>query len=208
MLVIEAYGVKYYQVAGLNSRESEIYDVAARVQDGATKEQFRRMLQSLMVDRFHMSIHRDARQLQAYDLVVAKNGVKVKESVAETASTEAPVSNTSSPKLDQEDFPIIPTGRAGMISVKGRTRMQAINETMEQFAARISNQLDLPVIDATGLNGKYDFSLYWANDTTIDNPGPSLFTAVESQLGLKLSPKKMAVPIIVIDHIDAAPSAN
>jgi uncharacterized protein (TIGR03435 family) len=193
MLVMEAYGVKYFQVAGLGSREGELYDIGAKVPAGATREQFRVMLQKLIAERFGMTLHRGSREMQAYDLVVAKNGPKMKESVERV-------------NLDQEGFPKIPAGQAGMVSVKGRARMQGIGETMPQLAARISNQLDLPVMDSTRLVGTYNFSLYWAAES--DSSGPSIFSAVEAQLGLKLSSRKEAVPIVVVNHIDAVPGGN
>ena len=96
-----------------------------------------------------------------------------------------------------------------MLSIDGKARMQGIGETMDQLAARIENQLDLPVVNVTGLSGEYDFSLYWAADSaTGADPGPSIFSAVESQLGLKLDPRKASVPLIVIDHVDSVPSGN
>jgi bla regulator protein blaR1 len=81
---------------------------------------------------------------------------------------------------------------------------------MDALAAKIENQLDLPVVNSTGLLEKYDFSLYWAAEsaTGSDNSGPNIFSALESELGLKLSPKKASVPLILIDHIDSAPTGN
>jgi uncharacterized protein (TIGR03435 family) len=213
MLVMEAYAVKYYQVAGVGSRESEIYDIAAKVPLGTTREQFRIMLQKLLAERFHLVLHRGTRKMQAYDLSVAKSGPKMKRSVAEGASadnTEPPVPDRSKISLDQEGFPILPAGRSGMLYMAGKVRMQGVGETMDQVAAKIENQLDLPVVNSTRLLGKFDFSLYWATEsvTGADNSGPSLFSAVESQLGLKLSPRRESMPLIVIDHIDSAPSGN
>jgi uncharacterized protein (TIGR03435 family) len=212
MLVMEAYNVKYYQIAGLGSRESEIYDTAANVPPAATREQFHIMLQKLLAERFHLVLHRSVRKMRAYDLIVAKNGPKIKRSVADEASadnTEPPLPDRSKISLDEEGFPILPLGRLGMLYMAGKVHMQGVGDTMDQVAAKLENQLDLPVVNSTQLLGKYDFSLYWAVESAgADNSGPSLFSAVESQLGLKLSPKNASVPLIVIDHIDAAPSGN
>jgi uncharacterized protein (TIGR03435 family) len=209
LLVMRAYEVEYHQVAGLNSR-TEFYDIAAKVPEGATKDQFRVMLQKLLSNRFKMSLHREMKQMQAYELVVGKNGPKMKESVPEVTVKEATVSRSSQIVLDPEGFPILPTAQSGYLSVNGRARMQVFNETMDQLASRISNQLDMPVINATGLTGGYDFGLYWAGrsvDAT-DDASPNIFSAVESQLGLRLRPRKAAVTIIVIDHVDRAPTEN
>ena len=87
--------------------------------------------------------------------------------------------------------------------------MQVFNETMDQLASRISNQLDMPVINATGLRGRNAFGLYWAGQSVdADAASPNLFSAVESQLGLRLQPRKAAVTIIVIDHVDRTPTEN
>jgi uncharacterized protein (TIGR03435 family) len=88
--------------------------------------------------------------------------------------------------------------------------MQAFNKTMDQLSSRISNQLDMPVANATGLAGRYDFSWYWAVDTLepTNDAGPSLFSAPESQLGLRLVGKKAPVTIIVVDHNGSCPKRN
>ena len=209
LLVMRAYDVEYHQVAGLNSR-TEFYDIAAKVPEGTSKDQFRMMLQKLLSNRFKMSLRREMKQTQAYELVVGKNGPKMKESVPEVTVQEATVSRSSQIVLDAEGFPILPTAQSGYVSVNGRARMRVFNETMDQLASRLSNQLDMPVINATGLAGGYDFGLYWAGrsvDAT-DDASPNIFSAVESQLGLRLRPRKAAVTIIVIDHVDRAPTEN
>jgi uncharacterized protein (TIGR03435 family) len=166
------------------------------------------ILQKLLSNRFKMSLHRELKQMQAYELVVAKNGPKMKESVPEVTVQEATVSG-SRIALDPEGFPILPSGQSGYASVNGRARMQVVSETMDQLASRISNQLDMPVINATGLGGRYAFGLYWAGQSVdADAASPNLFSAVESQLGLRLQPRKAAVPILVIDHVDRTPTEN
>jgi uncharacterized protein (TIGR03435 family) len=209
LLVMHAYDVEYDQIAGLNSR-TELYDIEAKVPEGTTKDQFRVMLQKLLSRRFNMRLHRETRQMQAYELVAGKDGPKIKESLAGQGFQEATDSNASRNALDDEGFPILPKGQSGYASVNGRARMQVLNTTMDQLARKLSNQLDTPVINATGLAGRYDCGLYWAGRSVdgTDDGNPSLFFAVESQLGLRLQPKKAAVPIVVIDHADRAPTEN
>jgi len=209
LLVMRAYDVEYDRVAGLDSR-TELYDMAAKVPQGVTKDQFRVMLQKLLSDRFKMSLHRETKQIQGYELVVGKNGPKMKKSVAGETVQEATTSNSSRIVLDGEGFPIFPPGQSGYASVNGRARMQVANETMDQLAGRLENQLDMPVINATDLAGRYDYSLYFAGlsmDGT-DDAGPNLVFAVQSQLGLRLQPMKAAVSIVVIDHVDPVPAEN
>ena len=79
MLVMHAYDVEYYQVVGLNSRSEDLYDIAATIHAGATKDQFRSMLQNLLSGRFKMIVHRTTKQMQGYELVVGKNGTKMKQ---------------------------------------------------------------------------------------------------------------------------------
>ncbi len=212
MLVMKAYDLKYYQVEGLGSRSSELYEIAAKVPGETTRAQFRVMLQNLLADRFKMTLHRDKKQMQAYDLIIGRNGTKLRKSITDPVSKENALPSAGAPQkitLDRDGFPTLPPGRDGMVSIRGRARMQGLSETMEQLADKISNQLDAPVIDSTKLQGKYDFSLYWAAESTEpDNSGPNIFSAIQSQLGLQLKRKKTPVTIIVIDHIDSAPSGN
>ena len=209
LLVMHAYGVEYDQIVGLNSR-TELYDIEARVPEGATKDQFRMMLQKLLSRRFNMRLHQETRQMQAYELVVGKNRPRIKESIAGRGFQETTASNASRNTLDAEGFPILPKAQSGYASVNGRARLQMLNSTIDQLASKLSNQLDTPVINATGLAGTYDYALYWAARSVdgTDDGSPSLFSAVESQLGLRLQPKKAAVTIIVIDHADRAPTEN
>jgi uncharacterized protein (TIGR03435 family) len=213
MLVMHAYNVQYHQVAGLNARSGELYDIAARVPEGATKAEFRSMLQKLLRDRFRMTSHYETKEMQTYELIVAKGGPKIKKAAPETSAAEIGASDrpeTSQITLDRDRFPILPRGKGGYASIKGRARMQVFNETMDQLSSRICNQLDTPVANASGLAGRYDFSLYWAGDTQemTNDAGPSLFSALESQLGLRLVGKKAPVTIIAVDHLDLRPSEN
>jgi len=201
LLVVHAYEVEFNQIVGLDSR-TELYDIEAKIPDGATKDQFAVMLQKLLSKRFNMSLHWQTKQMQAYELMVGKSGPKMKESVSEEVSQAA---SSSGNTLDAEGFPILAKGQSGYASVHGRARMQVLHSTMDQLASKLSNQLDTPVMNVTGLVGRYDYSLYW--DGTEDGT-PSLFSAVESQLGLRLQAKKAAVRIVVIDHVDRAPTEN
>jgi uncharacterized protein (TIGR03435 family) len=206
---MHAYDVEYDQIVGLDSR-TELYDIEAKVTAGATKHQFRVMLQKLLSTRFNMSLHRETKLKQAYELVVGKNGPRIKKAVEREDDYVAAASSASKNALDPEGFPILPSGQSGYASVNGRARMRVLNGTMEQLASKLSNQLDMPVIDATGLAGGYDFDLHWSGRTAdgTDDSSRNLFSAVESQLGLRLRPRKAAVTIIVIDHADRVPTEN
>jgi uncharacterized protein (TIGR03435 family) len=209
LLVMRAYDVQYHQVSGLSSR-ADLYDIEAKLPGAATKDEFRMMLRNLLSRRFGMSLHRETRQMQSYELVVGKNGPKMKQSVPGPALPVAAASTSSPTVLDSEGFPVLPPGQPGYASVNGRARMQVVDETMDQLAARIANQLDMPVINATGLAGRFDFNLHWASPSVdaADDGGLNLFSAVETQLGLRLRPGRAGVTVIVIDHVDRTPTGN
>jgi uncharacterized protein (TIGR03435 family) len=138
-------------------------------------------------------------------------------------------------KLDRDGFPILPPGAgAGLLQfvVAHRARLVGQQQTMRELADRLAYLLSRPVTDATTLTGKYDFTLTFAAEGTALGRGPSavpppppggdaavagaaeaetppdIFTAVQSQLGLRLEPKKGSVEMIVIDHIDRTPVEN
>jgi uncharacterized protein (TIGR03435 family) len=137
------------------------------------------MLQALLADRFALKFHREMRELTVYSLAVAKNGPKL------TAHQGAGYSSSSS--------------SAGSIS--------AMKATMAMLASRLERQLGRTVADHTGLTGEYDYRLTWAPEQAADSTGPSIFTALEEQLGLRLDSAKGPVEIIVIESA-GKPSAN
>lgn len=135
----------------------------------------RSMVQALFADRFHLSLHQEIRTLPAYDLILAKDGSKLQRS--------------------QSNGKTIGIGRTHF-NGQGLT-MTLIAEELSQIAGRI-------VVDKTGLTGRYDLKLQWADDgaAATDTNLPTFFTAIQEQLGLKLKPAKEASPVLVIDHID------
>jgi uncharacterized protein (TIGR03435 family) len=146
---------------------------------GLTSEQDRdlkgRMVQALLAERFHLAVHPEVRTLPAYDLVVAKGGSKLQQSR----------SNGKSIGLGRSHF-----------NGEGLT-MTLIAEEFSLIAGRV-------VIDKTGLTDRYDFKLVWSPDDApvSDSSGPSLFTAIQEQLGLKLEPVKEAAPVLIVDHVE------
>lgn len=164
------------------------FDISATIDPdrikGLTGEQDRdlkrRMVQALFADRFHLKLHQETRPLPAYDLVLAKGGSKLQ-------------SNKSG---------------GGSIGI-GRTYFHGDGMTMTTIAEELSLIAGRVVVDKTNLAGRYDLKLEWAADDApaTDNSAPSLFTAIQEQLGLKLEPAKEPVPVLVIDHIEA-PSEN
>ena len=186
-VLAEAYQVQQYQIAaGPEWLGSERFDIAAVIPAGSARDQVPPMLRNLLLDRFRLELHRETKELPVYALVVGKNGPKLKP--AESAT--------------------------GISSNSNRVRWHISAQTsMLKFAEFLSFRLDRPVLDATGLSGAFEFTLDWTVDTVEPAgakdaaSGPSIFTAVQEQLGLKLDARKGAVEILVIDHAEK-PSEN
>jgi uncharacterized protein (TIGR03435 family) len=178
--------------------ESDHYDILA-VTPGAvrpTHEEQMVMLRKLLTDRFSLSFHREKKEFSIYQLDVAKGGAKMK---ASTAAPDDPVQLISTVYPDHVDLP-------------------ARNASMHDLVSLMQRAIfDRPVVDHTGITGRYDFELTWTPDETqfggdlpvapSDAPSPPLFTAMEQQLGLRLEATRGPVDAMVIDKAER-PSAN
>jgi uncharacterized protein (TIGR03435 family) len=175
------------------------------------------MLQKILADRFKLTIHRDTKELPNFSLVIAKNGPKLQEA--------RPVDPASPTAKDPNGKPLPPGAVRMMSGSDGMRHITASGATLAALVSMLGNQLGRPVMDKTGLTAKYDISLQWSSDDRqvvagpgaspdggssplpADSSGPSLFTAVQEQLGLKLESGKGPVDTIVIDHAEK-PSGN
>jgi uncharacterized protein (TIGR03435 family) len=118
--------------------------------------------------------------------------------------------------LGKDGFPVLPLGTGvSMIMMNGRARSRWPGYTTKQLADMLTGQVGKPVADSTGLTGKYAITLSWADDGAFPVAGtpdadalPNIFAAIQEQLGLKLEAKKGMVDILVIDHVEKAPSDN
>lgn len=199
-LLMYAYGVSDYQiVSGGSPRDapwSDFYEIAAKTlgESAPNQDQLRQMLQGLLADRFQLKLHRETRELPVYNLIVGKSGSKLKESAPDTK----PGGNL----------------RQGPV-----TRIQFSNRPISDLVRSLNlSYSDRPVLDKTGLEGGYDFTLEFsavskgdlADGATPDtNPiGASIFRAVQEQLGLKLKPAKEPTEVLVIDYVASHPSDN
>jgi uncharacterized protein (TIGR03435 family) len=201
-LITFAYGLNIRQIVrGPAWLASEKYDLDVKSEGGSqpTDAQWKMMIQKLMADRFKLTYHHESRELPAYVLTVGKNGPKLKTSEADPGALPG-------------------------IGFRGFGNMPVSNASMADFAAMMQGSvLDRPMIDRTGLKARYDFVLKWTPDDSqfigMRPPGaslpgndkpdapPSLFTAIQEQLGLKLESAKAAVDVLVIDHVEM-PSPN
>jgi uncharacterized protein (TIGR03435 family) len=199
-LVTMAWGIKRYQVSAPEWMSSARFDVTARLKPDATVDQYRAMIRSLLTERFGLTFHHEQKEIRIYDLVISKNGSKLKEVDADAAA--AP------------DGLQPPPPRAGPPpGYHGPLNLALPKEPMDKFAALLSGLLDQPVEDATGLKGVYDVKLHALvgsnpTDASAENPMPSLFDAVQDQLGLRLAPRKDMIEVLVIDHAEKTPEEN
>jgi uncharacterized protein (TIGR03435 family) len=198
LLIQQAYGVKDFQIVGGPPwLGSERYDITAKPAEAATEDQVKVMIQALLKDRFQLQFRRETKELPTYALVVAKGGPKLKESEVAAGSGQ---------------------GR-GQLRMMGRGHFDAQGVPISNLATQLSNALGRSVIDKTGLQGNYDYKLEWTPDegqggpmrgpggessAPADNPGASIFTALQDQLGLKLESTKGPVEILVIEKAEKA----
>jgi uncharacterized protein (TIGR03435 family) len=210
-LIEMAYDIPYYLLSAPGWTADKRFDIVAKVPEGTTKEQFRLMQQRLLIERFKLVVHRETKEIPVIELVVAKGGPKLKDLSAAQPKEESqePVTYNRM-KTDPEGFPILPPGQTGYAITRGHARLQGAGETMEHFASTLAGQLHEPVIDRTGLKGKYDFVLSWLitdlagdSDTT-----PTLSNALLNQLGLVLKRARGPVEMLVIDSIEKTPTEN
>lgn len=199
-LISFAYNVHAKQIAGgpdwMNSQKFDI-NGQPDTPGAPNSDQLKSMFQKLLADRFQLKFHRETREMSAYVLTVAKNGPKMTKSTA-----------------DANALPSLGLRGLGVLAVQ--------NATMDDFAHLLQAVvLDRPVVDQTGLTGKWNFLLKWTPDESqfsgmgIKVPAPSdavdapppLFTAIQDQIGLKLEAGKAQVEVLVLDHVQQ-PSAN
>jgi uncharacterized protein (TIGR03435 family) len=243
-LIQNAYDVKNYQISGPGWLESVRFDIEAKVPAGTTKAQSKAMLQNLLAERFKLVLHHSTKEGSIYALMVAKNGPKLKESVDDPNA--APVADRANTPvrvtMGKDGMPQLPPGagrRGGMMMMApgGRMRMMVNGATIAKFIDMLGTQLDRPVVDLTGLTGKYDITLDFAPDQaamqakmaamgvgpppgmTPDGgggagampdagPAATIFSALPDQLGLRLDARKGPIDLLVIDSVQKTPTEN
>ncbi len=215
-LVSYAYGVRPEFVAcTIKWCDSVTFDIRAKVAgadvaelQALTSEQRGLMLKATLAERFGVKVHTEARPLRVYELVVARGGAKLRE-----RAPNAPAST-----VFKDGWP--PDG----VTMLGASSMRASAVTMTSLATTLSGiygeSVERSVVDKTGLQGKYDVDLQWnasrppltvGKDSQLRGPqdetAPSIFTALQEQLGLKLQPATESTQMIVVDEAHM-PSAN
>jgi len=180
-LVQIAYGIPFNQLSGIEKLGTQHYDLTAKAADGAilTYQTIRPRLQRLLEERFKLVVHRETKQVDGYALVVAKGGAKLKPTTG-----------------SKETGAVFPGG------------MRLPNTDMAGLAIMLASPAGRPVIDKTGISGGYEIDIRYARDSDTDSQLPSMFTALQEQLGLKLEAQKVPVEMLVIDSVNRTPSEN
>jgi uncharacterized protein (TIGR03435 family) len=221
MLIVHAYQVKAQEVFGPAWMDGTHFNVTATVPRGATREQARAMMRSLLAERFQVVLHRENRAIPGYALTVARSGLKMGESHPAAGTAEAAADGP--PPTGKDGFPILRapaiTGSPIILYRQGRARLQGLGVTMAQLADSLSHQLDRVVVDETGAVGKYDVTLNWTPEATEPGgrqpgtaddslPEPTVFMALEQQLGIRVVSKKVQRETVVVDSASRTPTGN
>jgi len=195
-----AWNVKDFQVSGATGwMDADRYDIDAVAANPFTREESRKMLQALLSDRFGVVVHSETQDKPGYVLVPGRNGTKLPPPIEDPSVM----------------FSRTPSG--------DRT-LKATSVSMQRFAEALSTTLGAIVVDRTGIEGQYDVSFQWTPDPANEPrllksgepapappadavPGPSIFTALQEKLGLRLESRKVPVEVIVIEHAHR-PSEN
>lgn len=198
-----AYRLRDFQITGPAWISTEKFDIEAKAERPASGRQMGLMLQALLVERFRLAFHREMKEMPVYGLVVARGGLKMKPSADRTLWVG------DFPDGSPDGRPV--TGGSPSELAPGRLVGKAI--PMSMFVTLLADQLGRRVIDKTGLTGRYDIDLHYTpgsgRETFVDadTSTPSLFTALQEQLGLRLEATKGPVETMVVDRIER-PGAN
>jgi uncharacterized protein (TIGR03435 family) len=185
--IMGAYAVGPNEIiSGPDWLDSERFEITAKAEEPVGDRVLMTMLQTLLAERFKLELHREAKPTDAYVLEITNKATKLEHGDGQGATTN-----------------------------NGRGHIVATNASMDRFAEILSRQMDRPVVNRTGLNGVFNLTLQWTPDGTrpakADDgaaiEGPSIFTAIQEQLGLRLRAQRVPIEVLVIDHAEK-PVAN
>jgi uncharacterized protein (TIGR03435 family) len=187
-----AYGVQEYQISGPGWLNDARFDIVAKAGTPATDSELRLMMRTLLTGRFKLTFHRDTKELPALVMTVGKNGHKL---------TPTEVEGT-------------PAFKTGKMNLTGQ------GATLSQMIEFLSGEIHQPIVDQTGLTGKFNYFLdinAYVNEEMLKAAGPNgppheaasiIAQAMQSQLGLKIESKKMPIEMFVVDAMEKAPTEN
>ena len=227
--IVLAYRLKPSQVTGPDWITSQRFDIAAKLPDGASQDQFRDMLQTLLTDRFQMKTHRDTKEFPVYVLGIAKSGLKMTELPPDPGagdSVNSPVNISGGGGGGKASIDL----GGGSSFTLGQNGFEVKKLTMSGFAEMLTRFTDRPVVDMTDLKGRYDFTLELSpEDRTatlvraavtagvalppqalalLDNGSNASLISSLQKLGLTFEARKAPLEVLVIDSIQKTPTEN
>jgi uncharacterized protein (TIGR03435 family) len=231
-----AYRLKDFQIQGPDWLSDARFDITAKLPEGATQEQIPEMLQALLAERFKLQVHRESKEHAVYALVVGKGGAKLKP-----AEEEVPAEAADKAAGAVEKRATVTAGGGGVAGGKlprnammmamgsNGAHLMAPSATLSSVADMLSRFTERPVVDQTGIQGRYNFDFTFTPETMqgamrgmtmppaagVERPpadipaerAGTIFNAVE-QYGLKLEPRKAPLEFLIIDHIEKMPTEN
>ncbi len=221
-LILTAYDIPLYRMADPDDRFRPLVDIEAKMPVDTTREQFNVMLRNLLADRLGLKVHWATKDIDMYAMVVAKGGPKLKLAAPDSPQTSDDA-YASPQRVGDDGYPIPPPGNGSWEGKApgGKMALRGHNQTAEEMAHYIGMRtLDGPVADTTGLASltrKYDYTIFWSNPATnaamglataVEPDGPSIFDAVQEQLGLKIVKRKTPAQVLVVDHVEKKPTDN
>jgi len=223
-LIRAAYKVKDYQILAPDFTSSARFDISAKLPSAATRDQLAEMLQSLLADRFGLKVHRESKEFPVYALTVDKGGLKMAESPADTDTSTVNVTTHSTAQSTTVDL-----GKGAYFTI-GDHSFEAHKLTMANLADMLARFEDLPVIDQTEAKGVFDFTLdikpqeFMAMKIRsaviagmsmppealklLDNASDDSLQFALTKEGLKLERRKAPLDVMVVDHVEKAPTEN
>jgi uncharacterized protein (TIGR03435 family) len=230
-LIRFAYRVKLYQVSGPDWMAASRFDVVAKLPDGATPAQVPGMMQTLLAERFHLELHTSTKEMPVYALVAGQDGPKLKEAAPDdstdgsaSASAASGAGGRGSSAMQSDG----PNGSTRMSAGPSGLHIEIRHMNIANLVDWLSRFTDKPVVDQTGLTGRYDLALEVSRDEMLSaargagvpvdaaprrpdaatDPGSdSVFTSMR-KVGLKLEPRRLPLTILVVDHLEKTPTEN
>jgi len=204
-----AYGVKSYQLSGPDWLREARFDIVAKAPAGTTREQLPKMMQTLLAERFRLAIHHDSREIPGLALIIGKNGPKLVAAAVGSGDSDGGAHINRS------------------ATAEGVEKMDCKNAPMSTLATTLTALIGRPVVDKTGLSGRYDFVLEFSRGDSSGarasggyneapampppvpgaEPGLSIYSSIQ-QLGLKLEAYKIALDGITVDRAERTPTEN